>query len=62
MNEQPHSREEPRQPEVRCVVCTKKLHAGEERFKVRHGGSEYVVCWASCAQKFQGDPGLYTVQ
>ena len=52
--------EEP--PAVRCKVCTKRIVLAEERVKVLHHGVEYIVCCASCAEKFRREPELYTVR
>jgi len=45
----------------RCKVCTKLLRAGEDHTKVFHAGSYYLVCCASCASKFEANPGAYLV-
>ena len=42
-----------------CVVCMKKLHAGEQHLEVFYGGTKYCVCCASCAQKFRENPRQY---
>jgi YHS domain-containing protein len=44
-----------------CKVCAKKIGMSEERVGVWHHGSEYIVCSASCAEKFRSEPQLYTV-
>lgn len=52
----------PEEPTVRCKVCAKKIGPAEERVQILHHGLEYVVCCASCAEKFRREPPLYTVE
>lgn len=44
-----------------CKVCLKKISRGEDHFRVHHAGSDYLVCCASCAAKFEADPRAYLV-
>ncbi len=48
-------------PSIRCAVCTKAMHSHEDRTEVSHGGDLFVVCCASCEQKFRAQPALYSV-
>lgn len=50
------------EPTVRCKVCAKKMGPSEERVQILHQGLEYIVCCASCAEKFRREPQLYTVK
>jgi YHS domain-containing protein len=44
-----------------CKVCAKKIGPSEERVRIWHHGSEYIVCCATCAEKFRSEPQLHIV-
>lgn len=46
-------------PEARCRVCTKNIHAGEERVAVYYGGAYYTVCCVLCRLRFESSPRQY---
>lgn len=45
----------------RCIVCLKRIHPGEQHVRVYHDGRYVLTCCASCAAKFEANPGQYLV-
>ena len=43
----------------RCIVCSKQIHAGEDYLSEFCESTNYVVCCASCAEKFRAHPKQY---
>ena len=56
-HDNPSGQPSPVRPLGRRKVCAKPIGAGEDHVKVFHGGTSHLLCCASCATKFEANPG-----
>lgn len=52
----------PSLPAAQCRVCTKNIHAGEERVEVYYAGAYYIVCCVMCKARFESSPRQYVIE